>query len=80
MRGGVFRQGEAVAAGFNQASTVDQPLEAFGQLLALASPQAHLANQLFVSCGAMRLPLDVAQDGLVANHLAPFLGDSSDLS
>ena len=73
VRGGVFRQRVAIAAGFDQAAAVHQRLQALGQLLALAAPQAHLANQLLVSGGAMGLPFDVAQDGLVGNHLAPFL-------
>ena len=67
--GGVLGESVAVAAGLDQASAFDQRLQAFGELLALVAAQAHLADELLESGRAVRLAFDVAQDGLVSEHV-----------
>ena len=69
LSGGVLREGIAIASGFDQAPAVDQRLQALGELLALAASQGHLADELLESRRAVRLAFDVAQDGLVSEHV-----------
>src|SRR5271165_2580581 len=67
--GGVLGEGVAVTGGFDQAAGFDQRLQALGELLPLAAPQAHLADELLESGRAVGLAFDVAQDGLIGNHV-----------
>ena len=67
--GSMLREGVAVARGLDQASGADQRFEALGKLLAFASAQSHLADQLLESGRAVRLPFDVVQDGLISQHV-----------
>ncbi len=65
---GMFGQGVAVATGFDQASALDQRLQALGKLLALFAAQTHLADELLVSGGVVRLTFEVPQNGLIGEH------------
>ena len=67
-RGGMFRQGVAVAPGLDQPSALHQRLQSFGELLPLLAAQIHLADELLVAGGVVRLAFDVPQDGLIGEH------------
>ena len=67
-RNGMLGEGEAVTAGLDEAAAGDEGLEALGELPTLRTAEVELANQLFESGRAVRLPLELAKDDLVAKH------------
>ena len=66
--GGVLGQGVTIAAGFDQATALDQRCNPAGELPAILAAQVELADELLVSGGVVRLAFNVAQDGLVGEH------------
>ena len=67
--GGVLGQGVAISTSLDKAAALYQRLQEIGELLPLAAAQAHLADKLLESGRAVRLAFEVAQDGLVGDHV-----------
>ena len=65
----MFGQGVALAASLDEAATLHHRLQSLGELPTFVTPDTHLAHQLLVSGRAVRLAFDVANYGLVSQHV-----------